>query len=114
NAAVAVATWTTGGARVVAAVRQTVVQTQSDTATNDVRLGKRDERGVDVKAAAFHTGAGGHGRERFERSNEFRTTIRIAGVVKRVDTDARIAGVDRLCPAERNRKEDRVTRGDIG
>ena len=52
-------------------------------------------------------------REFFERGDEFRPAIGIAGIVDGVDADVDFAGAEHFGPPERDRQHDRVARGDV-
>ena len=64
------------GRRIVAAVRQAVVEAEREPAPDDVRLGQRDERRVDAKPRAFDAGAR---RQRGQRSNAAMNSGRQSG-----------------------------------
>src|SRR5471032_810762 len=58
------------GGRVVAAVRQAVVETQLEAAADDVGLAERDQRRLHAKGGAFDARARPERRERLERADE--------------------------------------------
>src|SRR5260221_12089999 len=81
NAAVAPAA---GGAvrrRIVAAVGEPIVQTELETAPDDVGLGERHERCVHAETRALDARPRRQRRQRLERANELGATVRIAGIV---------------------------------
>src|SRR5260221_5712285 len=63
------------GRRIVATVRQPIVQTELETASDDVGLGERHERCVHAEARALHTRSRCQRRQRLECTNELPATI---------------------------------------
>src|SRR5262249_29480886 len=97
-----------------AAVREPVVEAESDTAADDVRLAQRDERRVHAEARALDAGARRQAGEALEGGDELGAAIGIARIVERVDADDDVVRAEDLGPAECDRQEDRVARGHVG
>ena len=72
-AAVAVAARPTRGGRVVATVRQAVIEPHGETKADDVGLGEVNERGVDRQRTSFDARLGGQPRQLLEGANELGT-----------------------------------------
>src|SRR2546426_7266772 len=72
HAAVAACARTAAGRRIVATVREPVVETELDAAADDVRFAERDERRVHAESRTFDAVARRHGREMLERVDERR------------------------------------------
>src|SRR6266545_3644631 len=64
--------------------------------------------------AAFHPGLGRKVGHLFEGTDVLRAAVRVAAVVKRVDPDKYVAGLERLRPSQRERQKDGVTGGHVG
>ena len=78
DAAVAVAARTAVRQRVVAAVREAIVEPERNATPDDFCLGQRNERRVHAEAAALHARARGESRQRLERGDELRAAVGIA------------------------------------
>src|SRR6185369_13483581 len=100
--------------RVVATVREAVIQTQLEAARDDLRFAHLDEGRVETKPGALDAGAGRDVRERLERAREFGPAVRIAGIVERVDADDEIVRPDDFGPSEGEGEKDRIARRNIG
>ncbi len=69
---------------------------------------------MDVEPGALDAGAGREIGQRLKRVHEVGTAIGVAGVVERVHANDDVVGAEDLGPAERERQEDRVSRGHVG
>ena len=101
------------GRRVVAAMREAVVEPQSVPPANDLGLCHRDERGVDAEPPPFDARLRRERGETLERRDVLGPAVRVAGVVERVDADDEVARAQRLGPGERQRQQYRVARRDV-
>src|SRR2546428_1862737 len=78
HAAVARAARPACGRRIVAAVREAVVESELEAAANDVGLAECDERRVHAKPRAFDAGARAEIRDPLERGDELGPAVGIA------------------------------------
>ena len=101
------------GQRVVATVRQPIVQPQLQAAADDLGLGEIDQRRMDAERAAFHSGPRTKRGDLLERPDELGPAIGIAGIVERVDADHEITCAEDLGPGERQRQKNGVPRGHV-
>ena len=113
------------GVRVVAAVRQAVVETKREPLPDDLGLGQRDAAARESGSVrAFTPARGGQRRQPLERRDEFGTAIGIAGVIERIDADEDVAwrqaprpipsrATERWCSA-RGRRSTESRPGSIG
>src|SRR4051812_10233921 len=92
--------------RIVAAVRETVIEAEPVAVADDLGFAHRDERRVDAEAAALDAGAGAEIGDTLEGGDEFGSAVGVAGIIERIDADDDVARVERLGPAERQRQKD--------
>ena len=93
---------------------QAEIHTEPDALANDLSLAPMDERNVYLKRRPLDAGLGGHVRQPLKRLDEYRTAIRIPGIVHGVDPDEDIGRADDLRIAQGQGKEDRISRRDLG
>src|SRR5829696_6298954 len=113
-AAVAAAAWPPVRPRIVTTQREPVVQTERDTAADNLGLRELDERREDAQGPPLDARPGGQRGEPFERLQEFRTAIRISGVIERVHANHDRLRAAHLRERHREREEYGVPRGDVG
>src|SRR5205814_2325879 len=80
RATVAVAARPSLCVRVVAAVRQAVIEAESKPFLDDLGLGQHLQRCVDPECISLHTFCGRERRETFKRGDVFGPAVRVAGV----------------------------------
>lgn len=114
-AGIALAAGKTFRGRIVAGMRQAVINSQFHSAPDDVGLGHADQRCVYFEfRCPFDSGLGRQIGHRFVRLDVFRPAVRIAGVIKGVDADIDICRTQYLRPAEGKGEEDGVAGRHIG
>src|SRR5262245_1352549 len=69
---------------------------------------------MDPKLRTLDAGPRRDGREMLEGADELRPAVRVARVIERVHADDEVVSAEDLRPAEGEREEDRVPRGDVG
>ncbi len=92
----------------VATAREGVIDSQFNSAGDDLRLGESNERRVNLELlAALDTGFGGKVRHLLEGRDEFGTAIWISGIVQRVDAKEEVHRLPSpaLQPTPARRKE---------
>ena len=101
--------------RRIARVRQAIVDAQLGAAADDFGFGHLNQRRVDAKLhRAFDAGFGRQVREPFERRDELRPAVRVAGVVDRVHTDEQVGRPHHFSISQRQREKHRVAGRHIG
>src|SRR5450755_2929485 len=100
--------------RAVAGHGKTVVDAKLQASTDNIRLGPPDQRRVDLDLGALDTGFGRQACERLEGCNEFRSAIRIARIVDRIDAEENILRSENLCPGESQREHGGVAGRNVG
>ena len=85
-----------------------------DPSPDDFRFRQYQQGGFDLEWVSFHAGFCAFVHRRFKRANEFRSTVRIAGIVEyvRAKVDERCS-YD-LCMRCRDRKKDEIPSRHIG
>src|SRR5262245_53796211 len=86
---------------IVAAVRQSELQPQRGCEFDDLRLAEMQQRCMDRQLPPLHSGLGGERGHSLVRLDVFRTAIRIARVVERINTQENVAAFDHLGPCDR-------------
>src|SRR6185503_4075912 len=102
-----------GRRRIVTAVRQAVLESQLETATDDLRFRHHLQRRVDAKALALYAPRRRQRSESLESGDELGAAIRVARVVEHVDADEDVVGTHHLGPPQRERQEHRVANGHV-
>src|SRR5262249_55582371 len=114
-AGVAVSASSTVGSRVVAAVRQTEVDTQRLPQPDDLDLAQLHQRGMNAEGSlALDAGLCRQVRQPLEGRHELGTTIGIAAKINYIDTHVDVEALQDLGPAQRQRQKDRVAGRDVG
>ena len=81
--------------------------------TDDFGFGEFDQRGVNLKASAFHAGFSSNIGDGLERFDEFRTAIRVAAVIDCIYTEKNVSGLNHFRPAKRVSQKNGVTRRNV-
>lgn len=114
SAAVAASAGTPRRVRIVAAVRQGVVDAEGKSEFDDLRLAQMLERRADVVIPALVDRLCPEARTVPESFNECRAAVRIAGIIQRIDPDENVTRPDSFRQSRRKGEKNQIPRGDIG
>jgi len=96
-------------------VRDGVIDARLNTGADNLGFGHVNQRRVNLKTGrSFSTRLCRQSREPFKRIQEFRTAVRVAGVIDGVDADKNILRPDNLAPAKRKTEKNSVARRNVG
>src|SRR5258706_10957082 len=101
------------GSRVVAGVREGVVDTKIDAAPDDVPLRQVDQRRAECRCAVLDPTLRPAQDDLLKGGDEVEAAVGVAAVVDRIHPDPDLTGITRFGEAEGEREKDRVAGGDV-
>lgn len=95
-------------------MRKPQIEPQLESQFDDPRLTQLDQRRMHMQAhAAFHASLSREIRKGFERADEFRAAIGIAGVIDRIHPDNDVRSLEHFRPSQSIRKKHGIARRNI-
>src|SRR3954452_25163070 len=96
------------GSRVIAGVRERVVDTKIDAAPDDVALAHVDQRRAECRRAVLDAALRPAKDDLLERGDEVGTAVGVAAVINGIHADPDLPRIPRFGEAEDEREKDRV------